>query len=515
MVEDYKALYDIEEFYQPKNPSKKDGIGHEVEHIKGVILRTEEIVKIINTNPEKYDMDEPVDMQLACYVSALHDIGNSISRSDHNHLGLGIINGELTIDDILSVPFEIDKEFITEQQRDDALEYYAEHGYDLSGLNKDDSTYQILLETAKIETKFSIGYEGKGVNDRQSCNNFLSNKLENIDKLTLKHCTDTIVAKNGDLRIKYDPRLKEITQAVNSIYPKGSEQLKILAQAVQDHNIDFCGTKYAIERYQARNIYGSIVSDADKDNVPETFAIRTFAFALNLFAKQDKSENGYYKQKDSAGNPVYTGKGRKVGIDLEKCLGHILHQANERFRPSLEENGGKIMPIFLDAINYQGKLEKIKPVILNPNGKYRYTYPGGKTVAYEITTNRGDDLYSQLDNISGGNEIMNLRKDFIKAVQKWADPDCFKENIKELKVIALQTFMQSKSIEEAVDVAESTHWGMDADKFTFKDVINRVLNSNENINQDNLDGIINMYVLQGDKQKIEKVVIQENERNER
>lgn len=51
-------LYELEKFYQPENPKLKDGIGHEIEHIKGVVRRTNEIINTMNDygyNVEDFD----------------------------------------------------------------------------------------------------------------------------------------------------------------------------------------------------------------------------------------------------------------------------------------------------------------------------------------------------------------------------------------------------------------------------------------------------------------------------
>ena len=106
----------LEDFYKPEPGEEKKGIGHELEHIKGVIIRTKIISNILNDKllvSDKADKfkefgfkNKAINEDISMTVAAFHDIGNLIDRDDHNHFALGIVKGELTPEDILSVPFE-------------------------------------------------------------------------------------------------------------------------------------------------------------------------------------------------------------------------------------------------------------------------------------------------------------------------------------------------------------------------------------------------------------------------
>lgn len=194
-------LYELEKFYQPEHPELKDGIGHEIEHIKGVVRRTNEIIDTMND----YDYNvEDFDKNISVLVAALHDIGNAISRDDHGHLGYGIIMNKLELEDILSVPIEYkmdgDKYISSEQQNHKLLDFVQknkldEDYYDLSNLTELNKTEKnILLTATRIFAKYQIfanGYKPKRVDD-------FYNKNLNMNKEDIILSSEELVNRDND-----------------------------------------------------------------------------------------------------------------------------------------------------------------------------------------------------------------------------------------------------------------------------------------------------------------------------
>lgn len=488
-------LYKIEHFYQPENPKQKDGIGHEIEHIKGVIRRTKTISDIVNNNLESYNTNTPIDINIATTVAALHDIGNVIDRDSHNHFGAGIILGQLNVEYILRVPVSCDKNIATDDKIKNALKYFRENGYDLSKLSNQSSTYKLLSTAFRIKAQFEVGYHDKDLKTENEVLTFLKEKFQTIDDETLKSLKNSLYNNSHVQIINPVKELKNITKSLHQVYPKGSEELFIIADAVQDHNIDFCISKTGIkERYNSRTLYGNIVSDADKDNVPETFAIRTLAYAVNKIGVEKKSD--YLIEKDKNNNPVFIDG--KPKINYQKALEHILHQANERCRPSLKDyikmdkKHVDVMPIFEESLNYKS-LNKIKGVTINEDGAHTAVTKRGE-IKYDITTKCGDDIYSELDNISNTSKIRELRNDYIETMYKWGNPEFKEENLQNLQHI-IYDFINSESIELAVDIYEKKCY--EAAKNNFKDVVNDILGDQEidALNKDvNLENIISKNI---------------------
>lgn len=150
-------LNSIEQFYQPKDASEKDGIGHEIEHIKGVIERMHIIAQTINENPSLYQ-ETKVDYNIATTVAALHDIGNTINRDDHNHLGYGIIMGKLTPSDILKAPTK-GNTLLSATEKHNILSHFKNNKVtNVENLSPNESSG--VQNICKIMTKFDIGYYG-------------------------------------------------------------------------------------------------------------------------------------------------------------------------------------------------------------------------------------------------------------------------------------------------------------------------------------------------------------------
>lgn len=463
-------LRDIEKFYQPEHPELKDGIGHEVEHIKGVIRRTEEITNIVKDNT-----NEKPRMDLSITVAALHDIGNVINRDFHGHLGLGILKGELSFNDILDVPikfkYDSNKVFATEKDIKVVKDYLNNNLNYKSTKELNKRQRALFLECIKIKSAFDIGYNG--INP-EKVKKYLKNEFglspKSIDRVTskiLKNNKETGKLEYKGINYEKSKELKELTSKIHQIYPSGSEELDIIAKAVQDHNIDFCINKQnEKERYEARNLYGMIVADADKDNVPETFAVRTLAYALNKWWSVD--HNPYFSK------PIL------MIPDMDKCMTHVLHQANERFRQQFEPHKGlfgkmnKQMNIHDDVFLYKHisdikgasevKAEEIEQY--KTKGYTVFTVPEANKAGvplldsgkhYIFTMAAGDDIYSQIDKHFEIDKVLHLRDDFLKTMSNWADPSKEKANMKTMMQIK-DVFINSLSIEEAVDKYETTYW---------------------------------------------------------
>ena len=101
-----KFLIELENFYKSEPGDEKKGIGHEIEHINGVILRSKKYAEMINENPEIYKLDKKVDIGKVTVIAVLHDIGNVIERDYHNHYALAIVKGELSVEDFCNIPLK-------------------------------------------------------------------------------------------------------------------------------------------------------------------------------------------------------------------------------------------------------------------------------------------------------------------------------------------------------------------------------------------------------------------------
>lgn len=467
-------LYELEKFYQPEHPELKDGIGHEIEHIKGVVRRTNEIIDTMND----YDYNvEDFDKNISVLVAALHDIGNAISRDDHGHLGYGIIMNKLELEDILSVPIEYkmdgDKYISSEQQNHKLLDFVQknkldEDYYDLSNLTELNKTEKnILLTATRIFAKYQIfanGYKPKRVDD-------FYNKNLNMNKEDIILSSEELVNRDNDNEVtsfkagqmdndstrvrELEQKLKSLSEQLCEVLDNNQEKLKTIAEAVQDHNIEFRMENEQKKRYEARSIYGMIIADADKDNIPEVFALRTLAFSYNKWAKEM--------------NPRYFAD--KQGTPIAKiCTTHILHQSWERFKPE------DFTKVFDDCFQYK-KLEKIKGISeVTKDGENAQIVPKkdqhgvsmnkmnvGKK--YTVSKNQGDDIYSQLDNHFGDCVISMLRHNIVQVCQKWANPDLEKENLDYLLDKVVSVYGKADSIEEAVDVFEKKKWGVRDNSF--------------------------------------------------
>lgn len=146
------------------------------------------------------------------------------------------------------------------------------------------------------------------------------------------------------------------------------------------------------------------------------------------------------------------------------------------------------MPIFPDSLNYK-ELGKIKGVTVNPDGAFRIYTPQHGEMNYDITTKAGDDVYSELDELAHNSIVKDARHKYVETMHRWGNPALMEESLKELQPI-LQTFINSPSIEEAVDEFEKKYWGVEDN--TFKNIIDSLIHSDSDIiGTENLDELIN------------------------
>lgn len=453
-------LYKTYDFYKPSTREKaieKAGIGHEAEHVKGVLMRMNEAVNIFEAcknekmrNDSKYDIDRAI----SSTVAAFHDIGNCIDRDTHNHLGRGIIQGELSYTDILSVPnpklFKEDQEYL----------YKIFQENDVESINKalEDSKYATKIVTNIFIPKlvFEKGYNGLS-------NEEAINRL-NYELKIPEEFNEIIYNTLKNINFENAEKLQEITADLHQLFTP--DQLQTIAEAIQDHNIDY---DHDHNRYQARSIYGSLIADADKDNVAITFALRTFAYAINKWTQK---------------SDVFTNEGRP---DYEICTSHIMHQAWERYRVDNKQ----APPEGIHAYKTLDKINGVEEAIKNETVK-RHIEEGHslqdaiELTAYEndyglyivpdnanfdagkqffVLSDQGADNYSQIDKILSDNwgekltPIRDSKKEFTEIISIWAEKEYEQENIKRVSGLLRDMWeVENSTIEAMVNIPESIRW---------------------------------------------------------
>ncbi len=483
-----EMLKKIEEFYQPENPIEKNGIGHEIEHIKGVIRRSDEIADILIK-----ELNQDIRKDMVTTIACLHDIGNSINRDFHNHIGFGIIKGELTLEDVFNGSFKMlqHKEYKNLKETiEEVKDYIKDANNDFSDIKEKNEQFNDVFKSILTPVNvFNIGYNEILPPEFP---NFLHSKYKLPEDWIKEYCEDeniTFMSKKmnfyEDVNTANSSKLKELTKNIQNIYPKDSLENDVICKAIQDHNIDF---DYNKQRYEARNIYGMIIADADKDNVPETFALRTYLYAVNKWFKID--HNPYFL--DASKNLPNEGR----------CLTHILHQSAERFRPKYTKTLFSTQKPFHNDLFLYKTFNKIKGLkqITDKTEEKKYknlgytiqvvpkTNKNGEPLKeagrkYITSMEAGDDIYSQLDQKFGTDRIIKLRSNFLKTVQSWGDPSKETSSLKELKKIK-DVLDKSDSIEEAVDYFEKKHWENKLGKnihTSFNELIKDIFQEEQNI----------------------------------
>ncbi len=365
--------------YTPEKPELKLGIGHDIEHVKGAVRRAGEIVEKMEEDPDMYRVH--IDREIVTIVSALHDIGNTVNRSAHAEIGAGVVDGGLSVDRLLSVPVRSkdDGLFLTKEQKEEVRDIL---NGEMPGIETSDKLYDAAESCLETIMKFDLGYygvDGKDPNqmDADELRQYLEEKYLTIDRKIVTPAIDALY-KDGKLDdISYNPALKDITERLRELFTP--EELKTIADAVQDHNIDYEDIDV---RYIARNIYGSIVFDADKDEVIGTSVIRTMAFAVN---------------KCTVMSPWFLDRDGKP--DMSRCGRNVLEQEWERSTEAVEK-------------------------YLERNPEYAGCVHEYGETPYVITQTYGDDVFSQIDYIFNPQaredplcgRILSLRLDCISAV---------------------------------------------------------------------------------------------------
>ena len=466
-----KFLIGLENFYKSEPGDEKKGIGHEIEHINGVILRSKKYVEMINENPEAYKLDKKVDIGKATVIAALHDIGNVIERDYHNHYAFAIVKGELSVEDFCSVPFEIDKnEFADEKFIKSFKAAINNKTFIVNNISEDNKIFLKALSkyyTAKLF--FDIAYKPNNLYTEKDLDEYIKQEFPEMPDAVLTSIKKNLCNEDHSLKIQYNPKLKEITKELNSIFDEKS--IEEIAQAVQDHNIDYSSKG---KRYQSRSIYGSIVSDADKDNVPEVFALRTIMYAANKLGLQKKLD--YVRKKDATKEEKEKWNSDFVP-NLKQCSKHVLHQSWERCRESFEDFFKRtgLLPDKRPTWNEIGKYKKdfsgtkglegiSKSIPVPENSKeleemvkgYNYAIVDDKLYLFTINLHEGEDLYSELDKISGKSEIRNSRKKYIDTVQGWSKQENEKESLEFIVPLA-EEWAQAKSNEEIINKYEAKY----------------------------------------------------------
>lgn len=466
-----KFLIGLENFYKSEPGDEKKGIGHEIEHINGVILRSKKYVEMINENPEAYKLDKKVDIGKATVIAALHDIGNVIERDYHNHYAFAIVKGELSVEDFCSVPFEIDKnEFADEKFIKSLKAAINNKTFIVNNISEDDEIFLDALSkyyTAKFF--FDIAYKPNNLYTEKDLDEYIKQEFPEMPDELSTIIKRNLCNKDHSLKIQYNPKLKEITKELNSIFDEKS--IEEIAQAVQDHNIDYSSKG---KRYQSRSIYGSIVSDADKDNVPEVFALRTIMYAANKLGLQKKLD--YVRKKDATKEEKEKWNSDFVP-NLKQCSKHVLHQSWERCRESFEDFFKRtgLLPDKRPTWNEIGKYKKdfsgtkglegiSKSIPVPENSKeleemvkgYNYAIVDDKLYLFTINLHEGEDLYSELDKISGKSEIRNSKKKYIDTVQSWSKQENEKESLEFIVPLA-EEWAQAKSNEEIINKYEAKY----------------------------------------------------------
>ena len=498
----------LNDFYSYKEGEEKTGIGHGTEHMSGVISRSLVLSKIVNDNKTAYGLTEDVDLGITTLVAALHDIGNVINRSGHNFLGAAIIRGEFSYDAYFELPMATKKNevFLNEQDKEYVKSVLKSGYYDHIVGSK---VYNIFLEALTAEIGFKLAYYENNIKTEDELNKYIDENYPGIESDLKADIVSKLTNNQHMLDACYNEKLAALTKSLHEALDSNKDLIEMIAQAVEDHNIDF---REKDARYKSRSIYGSIVSDADKDNVPETFILRTLAFSIMRFGFKDGvflEENPSEKQIKVWGK-LFPGTTGKVP-DIKRCLEHVTHQAWERFRlsPIKYENiyntkltiPKKIFeykkPNDIKGLDYSVKYDcpstqkeimelvgERQYVILNDNFKNKLP----TLIVYTISPGDGVDTYMELvakcDDKKHAETILAWKKDFMEAMQMLADPQKIQENVKKLWPIFEEWFV-SKSNVEIIDKYEEAaskkdfkdFFGYDLEKYGYKEVIDAIFDS--------------------------------------
>ena len=463
-------LLGLEKFYQPEDLQAKDGIGHEIEHIKGVVRRSTRICNTINAHKEIYG--KGVDSMIAASVACLHDVGNLVARKGHNFFGEAIFSGNLTAKHV--VKHMMDKASKTERTKMSELVEKIECGeIDIHDV-QDKKLNGLIMNAYKMVAQYNMamnGYKGQNVTP-ENVKAFLG---ENISNSTVRDMLLPEMVENGkmqeDFNIPYKPELRKLSIKFNDVFKDSMTQRNQVLAGIREHNIDYEMKKSRkrgehLERYNSPFQYSRIIADADKDNVAETFAIRTMLYAENVFGK-------------TKGKFMIMVNG-KPEVDVDKVCRHVLHQARERFGYSQKEwealmgKGVGPQPIFIEAF-YQLSKDGYKNITdakfyrKDVGGLDEWengTFDASTPIRAYVNSDIGDDIYSQVDAYIKQTKhisttlVSALRSVALDKCRDWSRVDREEESLKELRKI-YQILQDKPSIEAAVDYYESQYYKND------------------------------------------------------
>lgn len=475
-LEDF--LGTIESFYKADEGKEKEGIGHEIEHINGVILRAMEYAELVNSDLAAYKQKEPVDMGIVATCAALHDIGNVIERDAHGQYAYGIVMGRLSLNDFFKVPYKnsVTGSFFNNDDLERFKKAVKINGYSFSAM--DTEFYHAALSFLTAQVFFDLSYNERNISSEIELRHYLK-QYEHLSSDLEDAIVKNLFDKDGEILATYKKELKNMTFQLQQIFGESSKEIEIIANAVQDHNVDY---KNELERYRARSIYGMIVSDADKDTVPEVFAIRTIAYAANKLGVQKHKE--YCLEKNPTEEQIE--KWGEYVPDLIKCATHVMHQSWERFKTA------SITSFWKEIAEYKEDLKGVKGIgdvksIDKPKnneaiaraseGKSHVIDSRGKMHTFIIIPKEGDDVKSQLDDFSNTTKVRDSRKSFIETVRFWSDPQNTEESMKKLVELA-QEWDAAISNEEIIgkyEAAARPEMFKTSDEYSFKNIIEKVL----------------------------------------
>ena len=475
-----------EQFYKPKYPRAKEGIGHENEHIKGVLKRGQRIVETMKENPVIFK-DFTYDADVLAAALALHDIGNTIDRENHNIFGRGIVQGYLSLEDILSAPsdcitnpgsnkgiYALD-ENEWEELRDYVEAHHINNIYNFEDVDEtlSDKQYFALYDAIDIKTQFDKFFFDYDFSSKEMYKNYISSIYKTSyfmkDDLTAAYNmmpeedTNSFDIEKEIERAReqteVSKKLRKYSALINDVFDKS--QIKVIAEAVQDHNID---RNIDSSRYESRSIIGMIVADADKDNCINTFICRSYAFAKNKLFKNPRLK--LVLSEETSHNMIIETNGEGLAPSSKYCADNIIGQIHQRFKPNHKPGDvfdTEFLETMLVLVKSVNGIKSITRVAEDTQTEQTvHTVPNvdryNRTIAaagehFCVNLEQGVDIYSQIDAHFNTTVIKDLSKDFYEQCSKFSNPDNYQESMKYIMDIEDQ-FDDAPSIEFIIDAYE-------------------------------------------------------------
>lgn len=210
-------LESIEEFYKAKEGEEKQGIGHEIEHINGVILRAAEYAQFVNEDLKTYKQKDLVDLGIVATCAALHDIGNVIERDAHGQYAFGVVMGKLEFDDFFKVPYKNKetKRYLTDTEIEDLKNTIKQHGYFFKEMDNDN--FPVVTSFLTAQVFFDLAYNDNKIESEIELREYLK-KYPNLSKDIEDYIVKNLMDKEGHMLISYNPKLREITEQIQEIF---------------------------------------------------------------------------------------------------------------------------------------------------------------------------------------------------------------------------------------------------------------------------------------------------------